>query len=550
MVGLGREAGDEIGGYVVRKQLGRGGSGAVYLVEDGGGQLAALKLVDAASDPVAGERLGREVRALQSLRHPAVPRVLDAEVDGDETFVVSEYIPGLSLFDHVQKHGPLAGADLADLAERIASALEAAHAAGVVHRDVTPSNVMMGPAGPVLIDFGLAHREEDARLTRDGLVSGTAGYVAPEVIDGAEPGPIADRWSWAATVAYAMTGDAPFGSGTGAISRTLDAKVDLPDVPGAPALKAALSRDIGGRPTPAEVVAALRGATEVLGARTPEPTLVAPVAGTAVMPLSQQDQWEGDGASGSDESEWPGDEGDAHDEHGLDDEAFDDDEYDGQDEYDEDDGRPVGPWDALDAGLVPKPASGRPLMLGAWALAIAAASALAPFIVFLVLVGAAIVARGVHRRAASLAAGRARRGMRKGDAVVQTIGMPWHLLRGAVEVLPSVLLAAVIGFGIGAFVWWLVSSALIASATPAGQVWGHAGAVGLGMLAAAATMWVGPWSEGTRDGARRLAYGLAPTRGLAVAWVVVAVVLLGVVTVAVYTQADPWWWPMPQGPGQ
>ncbi len=123
---------------------------------------------------------------------------------------------------------------------------------------------MMSPEGAVLIDFGLSHRAEDDRLTREGLVSGTAGYVAPEVIDGAEPGVIADRWSWAATVAYAMTGEAPFGTGNSAIRRTLQGKWKVPDLPGAEVLAAALDRDLEARPGMRDVVAALRGATTVL----------------------------------------------------------------------------------------------------------------------------------------------------------------------------------------------------------------------------------------------------------------------------------------------
>ncbi len=560
MAGLRREVGDEIGGYVVRETLGRGGSGAVYLVEDGGGQRAALKLVDAAEDPIAGERLAREVRALQSLRHPSVPHVLDAELDGDETFVVSEYIPGLSLFDHVQKNGPLAGAALADMAESIASALEAAHAAGVVHRDVTPANVMMGPRGPVLIDFGLAHREDDARLTREGLVSGTAGYVAPEVIDGVEPGPVADLWAWAATVAYAMTGRAPFGTGAGAISRTLDGQVDLPHRPGAEALEAALGKDIDSRPSPAQVVAALRGSTQVLdrgiggaalasttvmparedawGASDGDTTVLEPYREDDTAMLEQYDDQDDEEGAGEGDGDWVEGEGD---------------DWEGQD-----DGAADGEarWDEVISGEIDQhgeaselveesaPVPGRPIMLVALTIAVSALAALAPVVVLLGVIVSAIVARGVHRRAASLAASRARRGKRRGDAVVHTIGMPWHLLRGILELVPSVLLGALVGVGAGALMWWLVSSELIASGTEAGQTWGHAGALAFGALAVAATMWVGPWSGGTRDGSRRLAYAVAPTTGVAAAWAVVAIVAVGVVAVAVYTQAEPWWWPI------
>ncbi|MEX0913954.1 MAG: serine/threonine-protein kinase, partial [Demequina sp.] len=283
-----RAAGEVIGGYTVIETLGRGGSGAVYRVRDEAGAEAALKLVDAGAETIAVQRLRREVEALQSLRHPAVPRVLDAEFEDEATFVVFELVPGTSLFYYVQEHGPLRGEELAHFAETVASALEAVHAAGVVHRDVTPSNIMMGPHGPVLIDFGLAHRTEDERLTRDGLVSGTTGYVAPEVINGTEPGPVADVWAWAATVAFAMSGQAPFGTGTKAIGRTLESSPSLPDVVGADAVEAALSRDIESRPGMRDVVAALRGATETLEwspdreSEQVDPSLVGP-CGTAVM---------------------------------------------------------------------------------------------------------------------------------------------------------------------------------------------------------------------------------------------------------------------------
>ncbi|WP_084104862.1 protein kinase [Demequina sp. NBRC 110056] len=541
MAGVTRQAGEEIGGYTVLDTLGRGGSGAVYKVRDGGGNEAALKLVDARADRVAAQRLEREVHALQSLRHPAVPRILDAELDGDETFVVFEYIPGVSLWQHVQDHGPLAGEELAAFADRTASALEAVHDTGVVHRDVTPSNIMMGPDGPVLIDFGLSHREQDPRLTRDGLVSGTAGYVAPEVIDGAEPGPIADCWSWAATVAYTMTGHAPFGSGTGAISRTLETDVELPDAPGAQALRAALGRDIGGRPSPAEVVAAMRGATTVMPrSEGVAPTVVAPgIAATAVMTASADPAYEASPTTTV--------------------------AYDG---YDDLSGTSTG----SPASAPSPPISGEPLlaeepesheipieraprhhlMVGVWMLAFAVAAALAPFLSFFVLVGGAILVRAVQRRANALHVARQRKGQRRGDAALHTLGLPWHLLRAAGETVPAALLSAALGGGTAALGWWLVSTYRVAPDTSAGQTWGHAIALGIGGIVAALVLWWGPWMAMTREGGHRVAHALAPTRAVAVAWIVVALVAIAVVCLAVYlnTTTDPWFWPAPQLPDQ
>ena len=175
-----------------------------WCADEGGGE-AALKLIDA-SDAGARLRLAREVAALQALRHPAVPRVLDAELDDDEPFVVFEFIDGASLSAHVKRKGALPPEQVAALADALASALAAVHAAGVVHRDVTPANVLLSSSGPVLIDFGLSHRQDDDRLTRMGLVSGTAGYVAPEVIDGAEPTAASDDWAFAATARLCRRG--------------------------------------------------------------------------------------------------------------------------------------------------------------------------------------------------------------------------------------------------------------------------------------------------------------------------------------------------------
>ena len=515
-----RAAGEVIGGYTVIDALGRGGSGAVYKVRDGAGVEAALKLVDAGAETIAVQRLRREVEALQSLRHPAVPRVLDAEFEDAATFVVFELVPGKSLFYYVQEHGPLRDEELAHFAETIASALEAVHAAGVVHRDVTPSNVMMGPRGPVLIDFGLAHRTDDDRLTRDGLVSGTTGYVAPEVINGTEPGPVADVWAWAATVAFAMSGQAPFGTGTKAIGRTLESTPTLPEVVGAEAVEAALSRDVESRPGMRDVVAALRGATEILewhadrGHEQVDPTVVG-AGGTAVMTAASQDT-----TSDVDE-EFYLEAGGGED----------------PDEYDSEEFEPFPrPFDR------PR----RPLTIAMWSLVVAAGAALAPVLSVAVVLLATVTARTVFRRAAAIESAWARRGVRRSDAVVQTISMPWHLLRATGEVIPAVLVALSLGAGIGALGWSMVDNGYFLLSSPLEVTWGRAGVLAVAALVAIAVMWWGPWMEGTRRGAHRCAGALAPTVGVASAWVVVALTGLGVIAIAVYLGVDPWWWPLPE----
>jgi len=539
--------GDDVGGYIVERALGTGGSGQVYLVRDAEGALAALKRVDAQHDEIAAERLRREVRALMAVRHPAVPRVLDAELEDDDTFVVFEYIEGSCLVDEVSANGPLHGEDLAFFAERIAGALEAAHAAGLVHRDVTPSNVMMSPAGAVLIDFGLSHHTEDSRLTRDGLVSGTAGYVAPEVIDGEEPGADADRWAWAATVAYAMTGKAPFGTGNAAIRKTLQGKWTVPNLPGADVLAVALDRKVEVRPGMRDVVAALRGATTLL----PTPGLAA----TAVMPIS--------GAGMTEVLEVSGEE--------FADEAFGGEAFDAgeseEGEFEEgefEDAATPEDWDAEDPdGRVfddmvlpgrdtldgePELSPRRPVLVAAWSVAVAVSAALAPVIAASVVVFATLVARTVFRRSEALRIARARKGERRHDSLWHTLGVPWHVIRAAVELVPSLLVAASIGVGIGLLGWYLVSSQAIASGTPDGQAWGHAAAIAIGTLAFQGALWWGLWSWTTREGAYRVTESLAPTNGVSGAWIVVAFIVFGSALLAVYLGADAWWWPLPSMP--
>lgn len=544
MAGRSLHRGDEVGGYIVERPLGSGGSGQVYLVRDANGAFAALKRVDAQHDDVAAERLRREVRALMAVRHPAVPRVLDAELEDEETFVVFEYIEGDCLADEVAARGPLVGEDLAHCAERIAGALEASHAAGLVHRDVTPSNVMMSPAGAVLIDFGLSHRADDSRLTREGLVSGTAGYVAPEVIDGAEPGADADKWAWAATMAFAMTGKAPYGTGNGAIRKTLQGKWSVPSLPGAEVLAAALDRKVDDRPGMRDVVAAMRGATTILPVEVLAATSVMETHadGTEVLELG--------------EGEYP------YDEAG---EYLDGEEQTGDESYGgglADDVQMVDFDGRVYSDMVlpgretlegePELAMRRPVLVAAWACAVAATAAIAPFAAFAVVIVAALVARTVFRRDEALRIARARRGERRRDSVLHTLGVPWHLIRSAAELLPSLLVAGVIGTGVGILGWYLVSIGAVATTTQDGQAWGHAIAVAVGALAYQGALWWGLWSWTTREGSYKVAESLAPTTGVSGAWIVVAVIVFGSATLAVFIGADTWWWPlpaMPQGGG-
>jgi hypothetical protein len=182
-----------------------------------------------------------------------VAEVLDADVDGPAPYIVTQYVAGQTLEEKVRKDGPLRGMALDALAEGLAEALAAIHAAGVIHRDLKPGNVMLDAGQPVIIDFGIAHIPDSTRLTKTGLVMGTPGYLAPEVIEGASSSGGSDVHSWGATVAYAATGRQPFGSGTyqTIFFRVLEGRPDVDGIPPhlLPFVAAALSTDPHSRPS-------------------------------------------------------------------------------------------------------------------------------------------------------------------------------------------------------------------------------------------------------------------------------------------------------------
>jgi predicted Ser/Thr protein kinase len=200
-----------LGGYRLIGRLGEGGQGTVYLAQPQSGQPVAVKLLRAewTRDPVARARFAREVAAVGKVAPFCTARILDARVEGDQPFVVSEFIDGPSLQAVVARHGPLSGSALDRLAVATATALTAIHQAGVIHRDLKPGNVLLGPDGVRVIDFGIA-RSADASATLTSQLFGTPGYMAPEVVRGEPAGPAADVFAWAATITFAATGNPPF----------------------------------------------------------------------------------------------------------------------------------------------------------------------------------------------------------------------------------------------------------------------------------------------------------------------------------------------------
>ena len=160
--------------------------GVVHLAQGPDGKRVALKVLrpHIVGDREARERLAREVSSLKRISSPRIAEILDADPHGPVPFVVTRYVPGLSLYHHVDEEGPIAGGDLLHFADALAEALQAVHSVGVLHRDIKPTNVLMEGRSPVLIDFGLARVAEDPRLTQTGWLLGTPGYLAPEILYG------------------------------------------------------------------------------------------------------------------------------------------------------------------------------------------------------------------------------------------------------------------------------------------------------------------------------------------------------------------------------
>jgi hypothetical protein len=273
-------SGERLGPYLLREQLGEGGMGVVYLASDPGGSLVAVKVLrqGVPAETTARRRLAREVATMLRVHSPFVAEVVDADVEGNPPYIVTRYVAGRTLEAGVAADGPLAGVALASLARGLAAALVAVHAAGVVHRDLKPGNVMMVDGQPVVIDFGIAQAPDSTRLTMTGMFMGTPGYLAPEVIEGNTSGPAADVHSWAATLAYAATGRPPFGTGQyeTIFYRIVHGQPDLDRMPAPllPIVVAALARDPSRRPSAAEL-------SEFAAGLNPE-TLVPAPAGAAL----------------------------------------------------------------------------------------------------------------------------------------------------------------------------------------------------------------------------------------------------------------------------
>ncbi|MFF1507834.1 bifunctional serine/threonine-protein kinase/ABC transporter substrate-binding protein [Streptomyces sp. NPDC058326] len=250
-----------IAGYRLLGRLGAGGMGVVYLGRTENGELAAVKVThaDQAEQPDFRARFRREVEAARRVVSPWAVPVTGADADAPEPWMATAFVPGPSLGEAVTAHGPLPERSVRLIGWAVARALSAVHAAGLVHRDVKPGNVLLAVDGPRLIDFGIARLAGETALTATDMVVGTPGFLAPEQAEARTDaiGPPADVFSLGCLLAYAATGRPPFG--TGAVDALMYRTVhDEPDLAGVPAglldlVRVCLAKDPAARPTAAEI---------------------------------------------------------------------------------------------------------------------------------------------------------------------------------------------------------------------------------------------------------------------------------------------------------
>lgn len=265
------------GRYRLAEVIGRGGMGQVWRAHDevlhrivAIKELTGSMYVSQADLRVLHARTRTEARAAARISHPGVVTVHDVLDHDDRPWIVMEYVDGPSLADAITEHGPegrLPVPEVARIGLEVLRALGAAHGAGVLHRDVKPANILLGPDGRALItDFGIAAIEGDSTITRTGEIVGSIDYLAPERVRGADPGPASDLWSLGATLYAAVEGLSPFRR-TSALT-TMQAVIDEDPAyprqagPLGPVVMALLRKDPLDRPSAQEAEQMLQAAVE------------------------------------------------------------------------------------------------------------------------------------------------------------------------------------------------------------------------------------------------------------------------------------------------
>jgi serine/threonine protein kinase len=258
--GLQPEDPREVGPYQLLGLLGRGGMGQVFLGMSAGGRPIAVKVIrtELAADPEFRARFRREVAAAQKVSGLFTALVIDADLDSPMPWLATAYVAGPSLTEAVRQFGPLSVRTVLALTAGLAESLSAIHAAGVVHGDLKPSNVLLAEDGPRVIDFGIAQAAEASAAAGTGLIIGSPGFMSPEQALGSDISPASDVFSLGAVLTFAATGQGPFGSGSPAalMYRLVNNPANLSSVPAElrRLVESCLARDPGDRPAARELL--------------------------------------------------------------------------------------------------------------------------------------------------------------------------------------------------------------------------------------------------------------------------------------------------------
>ncbi|USQ76887.1 serine/threonine protein kinase [Ornithinimicrobium cryptoxanthini] len=554
-----------LGRYTLGTRVGEGGMGVVYRARpdgapsDGSGDVAMKVLrPHIAHDPDARLRLAREVTTLSRVSSPRIAAVLDADTEGPAPYIVTEFVPGPPLDQVVADRGPVSGEALVRLGRGLSEALNAIHRAGIVHRDLKPGNVLMVGSDPVVIDFGIAQVADDVRLTMTGLVMGTPGYLSPEVVEGGAVTEATDWWGWAATLAFAASGQPPFGRGPMAVvlDRVIRGRTQLEEVDPAlrPLLAAALDPEPDRRPHSDEVMRALelyaahRPVTEALTMHAPRPRTEQAAPQTSLTPQAQQtrvqpvpptpqtrvapqqvpltapalspDAASGPAPYGAPQAPYGGP---------------------GQDPY-----ANPSPYDTPDRFgqpmRRPDPRIGRPMRSGTLATALVAVvglAALVPLLAWGLLAIWSVLARTVDHSVTSLVLRRHEAGRRRSDVPLAVIASPWHLFVAVLSTGLAMLLP--IAFALAATV--ITAGGLTAMGVASLGV-EHPVPVAVGTALGTLMAWWGPGGLALRRGSRTLVRAVLPSQ---IASQIVATLLLvgGVALLAwmVLDGGEVSWWP-------
>ncbi|WP_281156337.1 serine/threonine-protein kinase [Streptomyces sp. HYC2] len=247
-----------VGSYRPIRHLGTGGMGTVYYaVDPDGGRPLAIKVLhqDFAADPEHRARFRRESAMLRKVTGPYLVPLVDADPEAPLPWLATAYVHGNTLHQHVRVHGAMSPDNLLTFAAAVAHALACIHDAGIAHRDLKPTNVLLAADGPRVVDFGIAHHLDATAITATSVTTGTPGWMAPEQLTDGTTLPACDIFAWGLLVAYAAAAAHPFGTPTGITHRIVSSAPSLKGVPDVllPLVRSALHKEPGQRPRAEEL---------------------------------------------------------------------------------------------------------------------------------------------------------------------------------------------------------------------------------------------------------------------------------------------------------